>query len=314
MLVPDARAIGAATTALETRLQQLSAAQVDAGLEAARQAWRSAALAWQRSFAFPHGPYVETRALLRAAYWPVRPDAVEQLLRGSEPIDPARVAQLGVNVKGLYAIESLLFENDASGTAWLLGPLRARAIALLQACAADVRSYAEHANAALGDGSKFARELAGTGQAGIDRLLNGLLETVETAVIRIERVLVMTSPTGRGGRAPYVPQGGPSGTSTRLLQTWLEVCERVYGPAAKPSLGSLVAAVAPAIHQHATSSFAAARAALESLGQPIESAVQSARPQLTAAQDSLRQLEVVLRSELASALGVTITFTSHDGD
>jgi predicted lipoprotein len=42
--------------------------------------------------------------------------------------------------------------------------------------------------------------------------------------------------------------------------------------------------------------------------------VQTDLPQLTAALEKLKQLEVALRSELASALGVTISFGSRDGD
>lgn len=308
VLVPDARAIATSSAALEASLQQLSAANAEPPLAQARLAWRGAALAWQRGFAFQHGPYIETRALLRAAYWPVSPDAIEQLLRGDAPIDAARVAALGVNVKGLYALEQLLFTTDPSGAAWPLGSLRPRVLALLQACAEHVRGYAERIHDGLRDETKFAREFGRGGQASIDRVVNGLLETVELAVIRIQRVLSI--PASRGVLAQDV-QGGPSGTSTDVLTTWLAVCERVYGTRDIPSLASLVHAVAPPIHEHVRAAFATARAALASLGQPLEHA---ARPQLTAAQQALRQLEVSLRSELASALGVTITFSSHDGD
>jgi uncharacterized protein len=311
VLLPDARSISQTSSKLQAALSQLPAAGSEPALEQARAAWRSAALAWQRGVAFQHGPYVKTEALLRAAFWPVRTSAVADVLLGSEPIDARRVAQFGVDRKGLFAIEQLLFEGETPAVPWLVGPKRTRALDLARACADDVCSYAERGRTALGDGEPFMSEFARAGQQSINRVVNQLLGTVENAAMRVQRVL---TPRSARGLSRDDVQGGPSGVSTELLITWLSVCERVYGAGSAPSLAGLVEAVAPAINPHATSAFSAALAGLERLGQPLERAAQSDPAQLRAALQTLRQLEVAVRSELASALGVTISFSSRDGD
>jgi predicted lipoprotein len=321
VLIPDGRAITQTSDALRVALLQLSASDGAPALARARAAWRSAALAWQRAFAFPHGPYIKTQALLRAAYWAVRSRAVADVVLGNEPIDAPRVARLGVDIKGIFAIEQLLFEGPAlresAGRApgargsWLEGPSRARALMLLGACADDVCAHARAGSAALGSGEPFISEFARAGQLSVNRLVSQLLGTVETATLRLQGVLAHQA---QQRLQPSDVEGGPSGISSELLATWLAVCVRAYGAGSTPSLARLVESAAPAIHAHVAGAFAAASAALGRLDQPLERAVQADPTQLTAAIDKLKQLEVALRSELASALGVTISFGSRDGD
>ncbi|HKP61461.1 MAG TPA: imelysin family protein [Polyangiales bacterium] len=306
--IPDTYAITLGSRELHEALEHL---QAGGSLEGVRAAWRRAAVDWQRGFAFQHGPVFDTKALLHASFWPVRTQAIATILSASDPIDAQRVAQLGVNAKGIFAIEHLLFEEESPGVPWALGSMRDRALVLMRAFAADVRTQAEQASGALGNGRKFMDDFARGGQQNLNRVVNELTRTVEHAVIRIDRVLATS--TWRGFSLRDV-QGGPSGTSTELLAVSLSVCARVYGVAPKRSLAGLVQAVSPAIHAHAMTAFGAARSAVQGLGQPYERLVQSNPAQLTAAKDALRQLEVVLRSEVASALGVTITFGSGDGD
>jgi predicted lipoprotein len=308
VLLPDARAITEHSRALQARL---SAAASPAMIAEARDAWRSAAVAWQRGAAFPHGPYVETKALLHASFWPIRSEAIAAMLASAEPIDAQRVAALGVNAKGMFALEYLLFEGESPGAPWLLGARRDRALASARAFAADVCAQAEMLKNALGDGQAFVRAFAGGGQTNLNRVVNELIRTVESAVVRIEHLLAAHAWRGFSARDVL---GGPSGTSTEMLVTWLAVCERVYGAGSAASLAGLVHAVSPAIHTHATAAFAAALGGLTRLGQPLERAAQADPASLLAAKDTIRQLEVVLRSELASALGVTISFGSSDGD
>lgn len=312
VLMPDARAIGETSRQLEAALVQLLAAGDAGTLEPARAALRAALLAWQRSFAFQHGPFTSSGALLRAAYWPPRRRSLTNLVLGGGELDAARVSVLGVDEKGIFGIEHLLFEPEAAGdpAPWVLGPHGARARTLARAFAADVKAHAQQALVQLGDGSQFADEFARDGQISVSRLFDKLLGTLEAAALRIERVLVADS--DHKLRASDV-QAAPSGLSSELLKQWLSVCERCYGPAGEPSLAALVKAVAPDAEAHARAAFARAKAALAPLG-PIERDVAGRRTQLAAAVQEIKALEVCVRSELANALGATLTFSSSDGD
>jgi len=69
--IPDARLIAATTQGLLVTVEQLERAATIEQLALAQAAWRRAVLAWERGIAFQQGPFVDTRALLRAAFWPV---------------------------------------------------------------------------------------------------------------------------------------------------------------------------------------------------------------------------------------------------
>jgi predicted lipoprotein len=50
------------------------------------------------------------------------------------------------------------------------------------------------------------------------------------------------------------------------------------------------------------------------LNQPLDSVAREDMPRLTGLYQSCKELELLLKLDLASVLGVTLTFTSTDGD
>jgi len=312
--LPDARDIAHTSNELVDAVQRLMAAPAGPVLQTAQDTWRRAALAWQHGFAFQHGPFVRTGALLRASFWPARRAAIAAFLTGGDAIDAEHIELLGVDTKGMFAIEHVLFEAGPVDTApgpWLAGAYRERALTLVLALARDVKGYAERGVAAIGDGERFKAELVRAGQHSLNRLVDQMLGAVENAAVRLDRVLRHNA--DHTLRAADV-LGAPSGLSTQVLQAWLSVAERSYGPRAEASLATLLRDVAPAIEHNTSKAFAAAISALSAIGAPLEQVVQTDRAPLTAALGALKSLEVALRTELASALGLTLLFTSADGD
>jgi predicted lipoprotein len=161
-------------------------------LAAPRAALAQALLAWERAYVFRSGPLVESNAFLRARFWPTRKSSFHELLLGQEAIDPARVGALGVDVKGLFALERLLWERltPAEGERLLFEarPERARSLAI--ALAQDIQLHGERAEKLRGDGSAFVTRFARAGQASVALLVTQLVETVEAIVTdRLARVL-----------------------------------------------------------------------------------------------------------------------------
>jgi predicted lipoprotein len=308
--VPDLERIVRASAALESAVAALGAADA-AALERARKALRAALLAWQRAHAFRQGPVVDSHALLRATFWPARPAAIATLIQSPRVLDASRVAELGVDVKGVFALEHLLFEGPEPGASWLAGEHGARGTALARVLASDVRNLAERAARELGDGSAFARKLADGGQASLNRLVNELLATIETAAVsRVDRVLGLRR-EGMLARAQL--QGGPSGLSAHIPRTWIDAGSDLYDRDGR-GLGELVRTVAPAIDSRVRETFGRASAALQKLDAPLEQLVVREPARLEHAVRALRDLEVAIKADLAGALGVTLTFTSSDGD
>jgi predicted lipoprotein len=110
-------------------------------------------------------------------------------------------------------------------------------------------------------------------------------------------------------------QGAPSGVSTALVLAQLTATEALYlGREGDHGLAALVRPVAPTIDERVRSRFRAAKQALTRLGAPLERAVAADRAQVLTAFRALKELELALKVDLASALGVTLTFTGGDGD
>ena len=55
-------------------------------------------------------------------------------------------------------------------------------------------------------------------------------------------------------------------------------------------------------------------ASAQALGGPLEEAVVEKRPLLEKAYEQVRALEILFKVDVVSALGVTLTFSSGDGD
>jgi predicted lipoprotein len=311
VLLPAIQEIVASSRALVSAIAPLRTTPNADQLTAARSAWRQACLAWQRGQAFQHGPLVTTGALLRAAFWPTRPSAIAELVQSPTPIDPEQVAALGVDVKGLFALEHLLFEAPRTGAVWVVGEQSARATQLAAALADDIVLHATRVDRAVGASAPFTAEYAAGGQQNVDRLVNQLLATTEAAAARLTRVLTLHQ--AQRLRSVDV-QAAPSGLSSDVLKAWLSVNARIYAAADTDGLATLVRSAAPALHTSIERAFASATHSLGQLSEPLERIVVQSPAPLTAALRDIKALEVALRAELASALGVALTFASADGD
>jgi predicted lipoprotein len=314
VLVVDARAISSVSAELVSELAQLRAAPDSAHLTRARAAHKQALLVWQRGIAFPHGPLLETSALVRAAFWPTRRAELARLIQAPQPLDLAAVHGLGVDLKGLYAIEELLFAapgNEPNLAPWVLGPDQTRALQFAWLAAQDVQHYADDARTRLGDGARLAHDWGRDPQAVLNKVVPQLLKSIDAVARRVANVLGL--PRTHTLAATAV-QGGPSGLSTELVSAVVEHVRSIYGVRAEATLSELVRALSPAIDERLRALLRATLGALRALASPLEASVRSDPARLQSAFDSLKALEVALRADLASVLGVTITFTSSDGD
>lgn len=315
VIAPDVRAVAQASKTLRESVAAFSAAPSASGLHRAREACRAALPVWKRAHCFRSGPMVETNALLRAAFWPARPSAIEGALAGTAAVDPESLEALGADAKGVYALEYLLFPlelDEQRRLAQLGGQGSERRRSLLDALARNVETHANKANAALGDGTAYAQRFAAGGQDSVSRLVNQMINSVETlAVSRLDLVLGLAQSRLL---KPWEVEGWPSGTSHLLALAELTGVERLYGGAARAGLADLVRAVAPAIDERLEHRLSAAVSALRKLDAPLERVVVEKRPLLASALASTKALELALKVDVASALGVTLTFQTGDGD
>lgn len=307
VVAPEIRALPKSSVALVEALRRWSDTQ---GLESARSALRSCLLSWQRTQAFRSGPLVESNALLRSTFWPSRRNTIAGAIEGSAPVDATLVENLGVDAKGLYALELILCDERSSE--WHTGARAARTRSLAVAFAEDVVRRAATANEQLADGRKFADAFAAGGQASLDKLVNQMVETSETvAADRLLRVLGLQE---HDRLLPEQIPGGYSGLSTQLPLAWLKATQQLYLGAGQSGLCTLVKQAAPAIDVRLRTAFDTAVQAIEQLKVPLEQVVQQDRARLQDVAAKARALEIALKSDLAASLGVTLSIVSGDGD
>lgn len=295
--------------------RRLAAAPAAPELTSLRATWRRAALAWKRASAFRAGPLLTSEALARATYWPTRSAAIRDLLEAGASLSASLVAELGADVKGLYALEYLLFDQDGEAPAWerLSGAGGVRARELVCLYADGICAHGESARRLLGSGEQsYAGVLSRGGQESLNRIVSLLAESVENLVVaRLTLVLWLASL--RRLRSVDV-EGGPGRISHELGLALLLGTQQLYLGGSGGGLGELVARAAPQIHQHLSQAFERSIAALRALAAPIESVAVTRRERVEAALGAAKALEMTLKNDLSSALGVTLTFTSFDAD
>jgi predicted lipoprotein len=314
VVAPDTTKTADASQALAFATGTLSKTPTRAALAAARGAFHTALTAWKRAQCFRDGPMVETDALLRASFWPARPQAIEAALTAPRADAPSFVDELGVDAKGIFAIEHLLFplNTDPERVLASLAESGARRARFVHALADNVAGCARKAATVLGDGAAYSARFAQGGQQSVSRLVGQMVSTVEALLVhRLDLVLGLERSRML---KPAEVEGWPSGTSHTIALVELETTERLYGVEREGGLSELVRPVAPAIDDRVRERLGVALEAVRKIHAPLERTVVSDRPALSAAAEATKALELALKVDLASALGVTVTFQSGDGD
>jgi predicted lipoprotein len=270
-------------------------------------------LAWKRAYGFRNGPIVEQNALLRAAFWPPRPLAIQAALAGDKAIDDGFVEELGADSKGLFALEHVLFPVDGNDAATLARWRESkRPLQFADAVGRSVAAYADAVSRVLGDGDAYAATFAQGGQQSVNRLVNQMADTLESNVLgRLTRVLDGERNHQLG---PSEVEGWPSATSHEIVLAHLVASRRFYRDADGPRLGDLVKAVAPSIDDRLIGSWAKAIELVRAFGAPLERAVKSNPSGFVEACQAAKDLEIAVKTGMASSLGVTLTFSAGDGD
>ena len=323
VIVPGYEELAAATAELVTATETLCAAPDEQKFTDARDAWIAAQSAWARTAAYRFGPIKDLRLLARIAY-AVDTDKIARFAaESSEPLTADELHGKGADLRGLNAVQYLLF------TPTTLAELSPRACSYAAAAATLSAAAADETRAAWVDGvdgeSPAAVQMKEPGEDGmwsdsteaLEDLLNGVLGALTTVVdMQLGPVI------GVDGEAPD-PQGTDSGAAHRLSSDMLDELDGieaiVAGDAADGGLAALVSAAgAPRTAESMPSTLAEASGAISSAGSPISDlnpAVDTvAMDELGRAHELLGGLRTTMSTEVASLLGLTVSFSDADGD
>jgi len=294
-------------------------------LEKARQAWGAALLSSRRIQWLQTGPIADREYLSSFYYSKVLAIRIEAVVKSPRAIDDSYLGELGATAKGMFALEYLLFDRkvqqSAEGSqpvatvlASFSGADATRRGQYVLALARDLETKAGHLAAdwaATGEQSAPAKFVAG-GQESLNRVINQLAQFIEQiAEQRIDFVLHLPQPI-----APQLNrvEGSASGTSQQSVVALLRGAQKLYRGADGGGLEVYLKHLNGPLAERLKGQFESAIAAVESIGAPLEQVVPENPASVQNAQDKTRALEVLCKTDLASVLGVTLTFSSNDGD
>jgi predicted lipoprotein len=316
VIVPSYAGMADSLDGLTAALDTLCATPSAANLEAARTAWREAAVAWPATRAGGVGPAMDRRLMADVAYQ-ARPQTVAELLDGTDPLDPESLAESGAGARGLSTVELLLFDGGASD---LAAPRAAGARRCEYARSASILS-GQAVQVVLDDwrGESGDEPYAETLVSGVDE---GPQSSVSALVNEVAHALQTLDDTGlrRIAEASSVQdlastyRDGPAGYGLAELRGLHSgIVAMIEGPSGDDGLRALVAERDEAVADRLDAALTEATSALDALPDSIADTF-SAPEELAAASEAVAELKVVVGTEVASVLGVTIGFSDADGD
>jgi predicted lipoprotein len=325
LIVPLYAQFETRSQALAASLDALCAAPSDTSLAAARSAWADARAPFKQAEVFAFGPYSrpEFRIGPKLDSWPAQPETIEQYIAGSEPVDPARLAALGIFNKGLPAIEYLLYAPEVGTPARLSEPRRCE---YLRSAGAELVSRALEIHMAWApEGGNFAEQLSGAGRTSTAwrTLRDAFSEVINRMGFTLENVRrdKLGRPLGDMSGGVPVPDMAESRFSGRSIQDILDNLAGIevlyFGDSSRSVPG-----VSRYASERGRSDFdesmagaiGAARAALEAVGMPLTEAVMADPERVREASARLGELQTLIQTELISALGLSLNFNDNDGD
>lgn len=283
-------------------------------LDAAQAAWSAAMLAWRPAQVVRCGPLLDQDLLSRIHFWPIRRQSVEKVLADKAPITNAYIRRLGAPAVGLCAMEFLLFDLKGGNSAVLatfLGPQSERRKIYLRALAADLAGNAERVVTAWSSPDGYKVNFVAGGQDSVNLVVNDMLQAIEIAAE--ERLKYALDLQESKLLRPVFIQGAAAGISQRSIAQVLRGAHRLYSGGAFGLVAQLRQIKSP-LADRIEARFQSALKAVDGIGAPLEKALQKDRAVVSRAYDECKKLEIALKVELVSALGVTLTFNSTDGD
>jgi predicted lipoprotein len=301
--------------ALEAAVTQLAEEPTVETLNAAQAQWRTTAEAWARV-----EPLQLRFAMLVSSQvkkWPINVEFIEEFIASEEKIDEASISASGSTAKGLAALEYLLFsqaENDEILIALTTDPQR---MAYLLALAQNLISTS---SGLLGmwavDGDNQAQALIEADfnvdnvQGSISMLTNEMIALVEGIIkIKIDNPLQVWStnePQPESVESPFAKHSRP------LIVANLQTMQAYFDNGLASYLIFLVGD--DQLANTISAQFEKTIAAVSAIEPSLETAVVDNQAAVIAARTELRALLVLLKTDMANQMGLTITFSDNDGD
>lgn len=304
----------ARAAALDDAVVALCEAPDEARLDAARAALLDARVAYARVEVVPVGPFSFLSVADQVDFWPADDVAIDKFVAGDAEVVIAQVDRIGVNKKGLPALEYLL-HLDADPTTQLTALAdNPRRCAMLEVLAEDVHQRADAVYAEWdADGANYGAELSEMSGEGIDMVVNNALAAIE--VVAREDLGPPIGTKSGGTPKPESARAWRSRSSLELTRANLEAFRVLYeGRAGYAGLAEFTQIRSERVHGLMTAQLEDVDAAITAIPAPLVTAATEHTELVQAAYDEDKELVRLIKTEWMSALGVSLNFSDNDGD
>lgn len=310
---------------LTNTIQSLHDTPSLATLTQAQADWKSAAIAYKQTEMFMMGPMDQLSAAAMLNNWPTNTAGIEEELESAEPINTTYIQQVGSTRKGFPALEYLLFDLKNGNEAVLEKLLsKERVLDYALALAAEIQRIADSLeNEWAPEGGNYAgtfKAATGTNAASsINVLANEMVKLSE--VIKNLKLGVPLGKRSMGVLLPENVEARFSSHSIELAINNLAAIEAVYSGNNQTfdSYHANLEAVGAMYGDEPLGNvildeISTLRQILQTIDQPLQTAVESDFETVEQAYNSAQRLVVLLKTDMISSLGLLITFTDNDGD
>nr|WP_297352822.1 imelysin family protein [uncultured Caldimonas sp.] len=271
--------------------------------ESARDAWRQAALAWDRLASMSVGPLVLRRSARQIDFQPTRPKLIERAIAAA-PADARAMERVGTPGKGLPALEWLLW-----GTEWRADTPTCRYAVQV---AADIEREAQALREAYGQAARhrWADEEA---SAAMSEAVNQWVGAIE----RLRWQDIGRPAASAHGTTPEFPRAASDSSAASWGHRWQAIeAVTVQGDTAPPAPGDGLVPIETYLRGRGLNPLAdRLRAAAREAGTAVNALASGATPgRVAAATTALGGLKRLAEGDVAAALNVNIGFSDADGD
>ncbi|HWJ62598.1 MAG TPA: imelysin family protein [Acidimicrobiales bacterium] len=308
VIVPSYEALGTSLATLATDTQALCDAPSEAALTAAQEAWTEAVAAYQRTRPAGVGPALDDR-LMSDLGFAARQTVIDDLLESGDPVDHDAVADEGSAARGLYAVEIALF---GEGSDTLTSAEGARRCEYVASVAAVAQEAAQPVIEQWTDGDAVDQFVAGL-DGGPESSVALLVNEVTQRLTELEGMglLDMTTAETVDDLDPS-RVGGPADQRLADRKALMAGISAAIGDGST-GISALVGAQDAGTRDRLVAADEKASKAVAALPDSVAEALEDPKA-VQAASDAVTELKVLVSTEVASKLGVTITFSDSDGD
>ncbi len=293
-----------------------------ASLEQVRRQWQNAALSWKVAGTYSFGP-VDDHFLSGAIDYPgVHYPNIEKSISSGVTIDDSYIESRGSSLKGLKAIEYLLYKNFSGDSVVRDFASSQKRREYLSALASNLAAHADKVlEAWKGTDAPFAATFTNADGRDVKSSLSILVNKCVSQVnlIKDERLAVPLGMRNGGNPDLSSVEGRLSGTSLALIRSEIAGVQKCFGKEKGAGLYVLLDQLNARYGDQPLSlaiagQFAEIERVSGSISLPLDAAITQETEKVRDFYNSLKKLQVLIGVDVVNQLGIILTFSDNDGD